>query len=215
MSVEKILQELSVDDIICIGNSHSHFFNGIVNITPIDIGPALAFKLIQDSSTTNSKNKILNILNTTDSSKTAFILSFGEIDIRMFVVKRTEIENITLEESVVRVVEKYVEMIELIRSRGYKILIHGLHGAGSNYDAAFPYYGTMQQRNEASLIFNFYLENYCNQNKIAFTSLFDLVVNKETYETNLEYINDGCHLNIVPELQEIVLSRFLSKLKNL
>lgn len=215
MLVEKIISRLNVCNLISLGNSHANFFSGLNNVITMDIGPGLAYKLIDDKSTNNSKSKILNLLDKTNPSTSAFILSFGEIDVRMFVIKISEIKNITIEESVGKVVKKYIEMIELILERGYRILIHGLHGSATNYDINFPYYGTIQQRNEATIIFNNILKNYSNEKKIPFTSMEDLVVDKNTYTTNIEYINDGCHLNIDPKLQEIVLSRFLSELESL
>ena len=48
----------------------------------------------------------------------------------------------------------------------YKVLINGLHATGmfSVIDAMFPYSGSMEDRNTATIIFNTYLEDYCNEN---------------------------------------------------
>lgn len=213
-TLEKILNLIDRTNIISLGDSHSRFYEGIDMIEWKWIGPALAYNINEDISTNNTKAQILGILEQTDPSKTAIILSFGEIDLRVHVIKRTEIENISLEESSIRVAKKYIEMIEYIVGRGYKVFINGPHAAGTAYNPEYPYYGSMENRNTAILIFNSYLEKYCDSKQIPFISLFDIVVDHNTNKTNNEYILDGCHLNIVPELQEIALSKFLTKLEN-
>lgn len=213
--IEKILSRIGKSNIISMGDSHADFFKNLDKISIEWLGPALAYNMNRDVSTNNTKTKILNVLDNSDPSQSAFILSFGETDVRVHVLKRVDIEHISVEESVKRVVKEYTIMIDFIKSLGYKILVHGLHGTGTAYNPQFPYYGTMEERNKATSMFNSYLENYCNVNYIPFVSLFDVLVDKDSYLTNVDYIHDGCHLNIVPELQEIVLSRFLSKIEEI
>lgn len=211
--VEKILNKLGKTSIISLGDSHSYFYKNIDRIQVKWIGPALAYNINKDNSSNNTKLKIFEILDQTDSSKTAIILSFGEIDLRVHVVKRAEIENISLEESSTRVAKKYIEMIEYMTEKGYSLLINGIHASGSGNDSDFPTYGSIEDRNIATLAFNSYLEKYCDSKQIAFISLSDIAINMDTYKTNLDLIQDGCHLNIVPELQEISLLKFLNKLE--
>lgn len=211
--IQKLLDKLDRLNIISLGDSHALFYKNLNKIQAEWIGPALAYNINQDKSTNNTKNKIFNILNNADPDKTAFILTFGEIDIRVHVVKRVTIENISLEESVIRVAEKYIEMIEYIVGQGYKVLINGIHTTASIYNPQVPCNGSTEERNTATLIFNSYLEKYCDSKYIPFMSLSDLVIDSETLKTNEEYIKDGCHLNLDPELQEIAFFRFLSKLE--
>lgn len=212
--VEEILFNINKSNIISIGDSHAYFFKKLDKIEVEWVGPALAYNINNDISTNNTKSKISAILQKTDPSKTALILTFGEIDVRCHILKRVDIEGISVNQSVERVIFKYTEMIDILKNKGYEVFIHGLHGTGVGYNPQFPYYGTMEQRNKASLIFNSHLKNYCNLNKIPFTSLFDIVVDNTSYSTNIGYMEDDYHLNIDSNLQEIVLSRFLDKLKN-
>lgn len=211
--IEKILDKLDRLDIISLGDSHSHFLSGLNKIQSGWIGAALAYNINQDKSTNDTKNKILYVLSYADPNKTSLILNFGEIDIRVHVLKRVAIENISLEESVLRVVKKYIEMIDYIVGLGYKVLVNGPHATGTAYNPDFPFNGTMEERNTATLIFNSYMENYCDTKCIPFMSLSDIVIDSVTLKTNEEYITDGCHLNLDEKLREIALSRFLSKLE--
>ncbi len=162
--VEKILNRLGKTNIISLGDSHSYFYKNIDKIEIKWIGPALAYNINKDVSSNNTKSKILDILDQNDPSKTAIILSLGEIDLRVHVIKRVEIENISIEESSIRVAGKYIEMIEYIIRRGYKVLINGPHASGSVYDPVFPTYGSMENRNIATLAFNLILAGFCNVN---------------------------------------------------
>ena len=213
--IEKILTKLNVTKIISLGDSHSNFYENLNNIEVRCIGPALAYNINKYDSKNGTKTQIVSILNETDSSNTAFILTFGEIDVRVHIVKRTQVENISLEESSIRVAKKYIEMIQYMVEKGYKVIINGLHGTGVSLaeNTMFPYNGSIQDRNFATVTFNSYLEDFCNENKIPFMSLSDMVINKDTNKTRFKHMDDGCHLNSTPEIQEIALSRFLSQVE--
>lgn len=209
-----ILSRLGKKKIIVFGDSHSAVFSNIADMDVVRVGPATAHNLSKSDSTTQAREKILARLQLCPSDDTAVLLVFGEIDCRMHILKAASSKKVSIQQAVEATVAKYCGFLESIIEMGYTILVYGPAGSGSGWNSKFPSVGREQDRNYAIHTFNELLGQKCRQLGVAFVSIDDLVINKDSWLTRADFLDDGCHLNNYPrtlvELQTIILSRFLT-----
>lgn len=208
--IQLLLAKLDKNIIISIGDSHSRLFSNLDGVKVCHIGPVTAFNLVKENSSTKGREKLLGILNVHSESDVAILLSFGEIDIRAHVIKAAIKDRISVRESAIRTASKYSTVISEIVSRGFSTLVLGVHASGSTYNnQSFPAVGRVEDRNYAVKQFNQYLRNFCISQSIPYASLDSLVIDG-SLKTKNEYMCDGCHLNLNPEIQAILIYQFLN-----
>jgi len=208
--IKLLLAKLDKNMILSIGDSHSRLFSNLDGVKVLHIGPVTAFNLVKENSSTKGREKLLEILDVNSPSDVAILLSFGEIDIRAHVIKAAIKSRISVRESAVRTASKYSTAISEILSRGFSVLVQGVHASGSTYDnQSFPAVGRVEDRNYAVKQFNQYLRSFCISQSIPYSFLDSLVVDGNL-KTKNEYMCDGCHLNLNPEIQAILIYQFLS-----
>lgn len=208
--VGQLLEGLSREYLLSIGDSHAQFFRGLPRITVCHLGPVTAFNLTRSDSSTRGRELLWSSLAGHAPQRAAVILSFGEIDLRVHVVKAAVREGITIQASALRTASRYITCLEAIAAAGYTLLCVGVHGSGSFYNPTFPLFGRSEDRNAAILLFNEALQAACAQRGLLFASLSDLVLDRKTLQSRPAYMADHCHLNPNPALQAILLSRFLA-----
>lgn len=210
--INLLLARLDRNNLISIGDSHSRIFSDLPRIKVCHIGPVTAYNLVKENSSTQGREKIHCLLDGFNPLDTALILSFGEIDIRVHVIKAAIKDCITINESSKRTANNYCSAITEIIERGYLVLIQGVHASSPQYDNyEFPAIGSVEDRNYAVKQFNSNLEEFCISCSIPYASLDDIVIDSNL-KTRSEFVSDGCHLNFNPELQGILLSRFAHKI---
>jgi hypothetical protein len=210
--ISQILAKTKRSKLISIGDSHSRFFDGL-GIEIHHIGPATAFNLTKDNSTSKSKEQLVSILDSNNPADVVLILNFGEIDIRTQCIKTAIKFNLSTRESALKIAQKYSEAIKLVLDKQYIVFIHGVHASTPGYtNRQFPAVGRIEDRNHAVKVFNGFLEKFCNLNFIPYAALDDLVID-EHLNTRSVFMSDGCHLDATPDLQAILVSRFLAQVK--
>jgi hypothetical protein len=208
--IQLLLVKLDKKLILSIGDSHSRLFSDLDGVKVFHIGPVTAFNLVKENSSTKGREKLYEILDTHSPSEVAILLSFGEIDIRVHVIKSAIKDGLSVKESAIRTASKYSNVISEIISRGFSVLVQGVHASGSTYDnQSFPAIGRVEDRNYAVKQFNEYIRSFCVSQSIPYASLDSLVINR-SLKTNNEYMCDGCHLNFNPEIKAILIYQFLS-----
>jgi len=207
-----LLEKINKKKIVSIGDSHSLFFSNLNYIKINHIGPVTAYNLMKENSTTRGREIFYDFLKTENSNDTALLLSFGEIDLRVHVVKASLRDSISIKESAINTAKRYTMFIDEILNLGWTILVQGPSANGEEraLNLDYPYSGSIVERNQATIIFNNELENYCKQNSILFASLYDLSIDQNTFDTRSEYLSDGCHLHKDPYLQSIMISRYIN-----
>jgi hypothetical protein len=212
-----ILSRLGKKKIIVFGDSHSAVFSNIADMDVVHVGPATAHNLSKADSTTQAREQILARLKFCPPEETAVLLVFGEIDCRMHILKAASTIKVSIQQAVEATVARYCGVLKSIVEMGYTLLVYGPAGSGSGWNSNFPSVGREQDRNYAIHTFNVLLEQNCRQLGVAFVSIDDLVINKDSWLTRAGFLNDGCHLNNYPktvvELQTIILSRYLTWLE--
>jgi len=197
----------------CIGDSHACFFLGENRISKIyptvetglykniycyRLGSPLAYNLIRTNSSVQAREKIFNIVKTLHSKQDVLLFSFGEVDCRAHLLKKAEELNQTYEQIVNSCVQNYLSFIREIKEMGFHIFIwNAVYSANydASYDFEFPYYGTIENRNTITKVFNQTLKSYQQQTGYFFIDITDSLLNESTQHSVIEYFFDEIHLN--------------------
>ena len=204
--------------IYVLGDSHSYFWSGnedIYNkhflndigtsrnlISFIDIfylGPALAFNASKKDSTTKVLEKTLFLTqNNIIPAKSTIMLSLGEIDCRVHVIKQAEKQNKQVNEVIDEILNNYFKYIEILKSKKYKIICFAPIASQKDeciINPELPRYGSEEQRNKLTKIFHEKLKEKCTQNNVYYLSFIDKLMDSD-YQTNKDYLNtDNLHLS--------------------
>ena len=120
----------------------------------------------------------------------AVLLCFGEVDIRANIIKYCYQKELSIEECVEDVVSRYLSFACEIASRGFKVLIYGGYGAGSDRRS----FGSELERNYAAKCLNKSLSLKCHENGFLYFSLHHAFMDVENLETDSSFLSDRVHL---------------------
>lgn len=200
-----------------LGDSHVNFFSGAellsfipmghdVNtcpimeeqrFTPLHLGPCLAYNVDNPDASYNSMKKTEWLCENFIVPGSRIVCSFGEIDIRVHVLKQAELRRTSVESVIDDILEHYYTLLDRLKDRGYEVWCWGpiaTQQDSNEQDELFPHYGSEAERNKASKYFNDTLEKWCAGNGVGFMSIFEKMID-ENFLTKTEYLSaDGCHL---------------------
>lgn len=203
-----------------IGDSHVNFFSGNDQMTlrklvdfpggginhcqdrkkycTLHVGPALAVHLDTYGSTCMAREKIDFLCKMFLHDSTPVIFSFGEIDLRVHILKYAKARECGFQKIVDEVLEHYLDFLRNMKRKGYRPIVWGPIASQPDdlcrYDKNFPRYGRMLERNNATKYFTRRLENLCREEHIGFLSIFNELIDANGC-TKTNYYEDGCHLN--------------------
>jgi len=197
----------------CIGDSHVCFFagnNGAVHpywpnyigdnppFKTYHLGPILAYNLCSLNTTTKGRELLLFLLRLIPK-KSNLLLIYGEIDCRAHLGKQSDLQRREIEDIVQECVDKYFKVILEIKNMDFNVGVWGVIPSTNipcDYgpDHPFPSYGTCQQRNITTRLFNNYLNELCCQENIIFVSIFEELLNPNL-TANIDYYMDVNHLS--------------------
>jgi len=181
--------------ITVIGDSHSLLFqNPLFKIKYI--GPATAFKLGYKDSTTQSRKKIIKILNGISPSSTV-LLVFGEIDCRLHIYNVHRKKNIPLDKVISSTVETYGDFIRYLMKKYPKMtfVVCAIFPQGEQdnvYNVEF--YATREKRQEITMKFNKKLRTTCDKSNIDFIDVWNRLVTSDGRRIK-KYTFDEIHFN--------------------
>lgn len=174
----------------CIGDSHVSFFSGEDVIQPVwpsasndrlprfktyHIGATLAYNLPREGTRTRGREKLFEILSQNAPTGATVLLSFGEIDCRVHLVKQAQKNNTPIDEVVNDCLDQYFKVVADIAALGYQLIIYNavlsrprLRGVHRTKEDAYATYGTTEERNEAIRIFNAGAKKRCGMAGVFF-----------------------------------------------
>ena len=189
--LEQCLGLMGVSKVVAFGDSHVLLFDGCDEIDVNHVGASTAYNLVEENSSTGGRRRVLSRVARMNPMTEAVLLCFGEVDVRANVVKYCYLKGLSIQESVDGVVDRYMSFAAEIASRGFKVLIYGGYGAGSDRISV----GSERERNYAAKCLNASLSVKCEQEGFVYFSLHDALLDEECLETNTSFLVDGFHLH--------------------
>lgn len=169
------------DRVHAIGDSHVLHMGGLFHVHHICDSQgqgATAHNLISDTSRTHSKQKLAAIRDTLDPATDILLLSFGEVDCR---------KHLRDDAGVAETVGRYTQVINELRTCGYRVIVHAVIGAVPQ-----PQDASQAARGGIVRLFNAALGSWCGAHGVEFLDL-------DTQDTgglvHACYCDDGVHLN--------------------
>lgn len=165
------------------------------------LGPALAYNLMgTDGDVGKWGKEIISLLNNTDLPCSSLMLSFGEIDIRLHVIKRAIASGKSIDETVSIIVQRYIEFIDILRSKvSVPMFVWGPLASAKDftpYDPIFSCIGSEVERNSATKSFNNMLKVSCKKlDRVYFFSLSEKYIDL-TLSTKDNLIDDCQHMGL-------------------
>ena len=188
--LKKCLGLMGVSSIVAFGDSHVQLFEGCDEVDVNHVGASTAYNLAEENSSTGGRRQVLSRVGRMNPMTEAVLLCFGEVDIRANVIKYCYQNGFSIGECVDGVVDRYMSFASEIASRGFKILVYGGYGAGSDRVSA----GSDRERNYAAKCLNASLSSKCEENGFIYFSLHDALLDEECLETDSSFLLDGFHL---------------------
>lgn len=204
--------------LLVFGDSHSTIWEGNLHHYPkksrfngveaVHLGPALAYNLLDSAGNDLGKwgIQVTEYLSKFLKTETDLyvMLSFGEIDIRTQVIQRAIQEDLSIEESVEKIVKRLVKFSEILYDIfEVPILIWEPIPSAMNefdpYNPEFPEVGSLIERCYAAQCFSKIsrqksIELQETGKKIYSFGINDVLIH--LLETKSDYYKDGCHLNL-------------------
>jgi len=196
-----------VDTIYCIGDSHACFFSGYDVIQPgypeqasnkypffkgYRLGSVLAYSLPSFNTKEQGREKLLELIQQLPAGA-HIMMCFGEVDCRCHLLKQADIQQKPVVEIVDHCVARYFQAIDELTGAGFRVMLwNALPSADSN-NIDYPTYGSMEERNRCSMLFNAALKRECDKRGLAFLSIFEKLIKKDLTSRTV-YFFDGLHL---------------------
>lgn len=190
------------------GNSHVWIFNGEQDQFPPNkqvlpqfkthhLGPTTAWSWTQKH--LPKVQQLLNQHNIKPGSKVMFVV--GEVDCRWHLPLQANKQNRPLDDIVRECMNRYFESFKIMK-KGFEMYAWGTHPtttAGHCDDPQGPIFGTVEERNRTSVLWNQMLKQKCKNHDIRYASIYHHMVDENNI-TKMEYMRDYCHMasNCIP-----------------
>ncbi len=180
-----------------IGDSHALNFLHEAFIIH-HIGPATAFKLNSEKSTTKSREKAINILNKIYKEKPMnVIFVFGELDARIHINKIANQKHKDVDRVIGETVKSYMTFLNFVKGKYPLISIYVFNvlpqGEEKNiYN--YPFYAEREKRSLIAKKMNDKLRDFSNKNHFKFVYIYDKLIDKNG-ERLRKFVFDDVHFN--------------------
>jgi len=197
----------------CIGDSHVCFFSGEDKIEATDILPYFRTYRIGPFTAQAAilkRDVIEATIKTVAKPGDMILFGFGEIDCRVHLLKQSEKHKQSLEDVVHDCVENYFKLFQMAKQYGFPLLAWNVPPSSRDTIECGEYstYGTCEQRNEVSRLFNATLRKICQDNGVIFLSIFESLLDREGL-TNSYFYMDQIHLS--QKAMPLALEEFRNK----
>lgn len=218
--LKEALKNHQLDErVFVIGDSHARFFGeasrekgmcfrcfdrekdirffepDLIPFVSFHVGPGLAYNLNRYGTTVKAREKIDYLLENWIPKHGRLLFVFGEIDIRVHVIKQAESQNLPVQDVLIQIADHYMDFLSSLKN-DHKIYIWGPVASQSDQgkvDPHYPRYGKMENRNRATELFNGIMRSKCKENGISYLSVFHELID-DNYRTKSEYYMDSVHL---------------------
>lgn len=187
--------------IFVVGDSHTQIFRWEKPFVVFALGPATAYNLGSERSTTGSRDKLFHVLKLVNRKRDSVLMVFGEIDARMHVYNQHMKQGAARPFSyyIDLTIERYGQVLDQISRKGIDLYVHGIPPASRqdievDPDSSMAYYAPREVRSEISRTFNQRLKEYCESHGYRYIDIYSRVVD-ENGQIAEAYRGDAVHMN--------------------
>ena len=194
----------------CVGDSHTSFFSGQLEMQPrwpdrshdlwpffrsYRVGPALAFNLCRTGTRSKGRERLFKVLRRKVPAGERVLLCFGEIDCRAHLIRQSETRGVPVADLAAECVSRYFQVVREVRALNYQVMIWNVipPTITTCLDCEYPVAGTFEERMSVTRVFNSLLLKHCEQESIPFISIFDAILDASGIPDQ-RYFVDGIHL---------------------
>jgi len=195
----------------CIGDSHVSVFLGKDRLAPlypekeksilhdvevVRLEGILAYNLCEYNRTTKGREKLEAEL-ARIPKQSWVLISAGEVDVRVHLIKQAEKQNKTFEEVADALTRRYIGFLSTFK-HDYNLII--LLPPPSSYldedtiDPSYPRYSSETKRNQMTLVLTNLLASECMKEDIKCVHIYSKSTTR-LYKTKKRYLWDGIHLS--------------------
>lgn len=200
--------------LLVIGDSHAHFWNGtgdrygidrIPGIRSVGIPGALAYNLVEETSTTQSRQLATHVLysNINEGFTGWVMLSFGTVDCETFVWRNAQV--LGLKEAIRLIIERYVKFILQVKALYPKVVVWGPVTTRKSlaHDSAV---GTEVERNLAILVFTEMLRDHLIPHGIPVLTMAEDLLDVDGRTRTDLFLSDNSHISqkMMPQALRLV-----------
>ncbi len=222
--IKKYVKKHKNDSLFVIGDSHTEifhknnyaakklitgntnkkteiWFNSSKHFICYHLNAVTAYNTDNKNATISTQNKVKYLIEHAYLPKGCTIVCcFGEIDCRIHIQKQSEKQLRSIEDIIDDVLKNYEAFLKMLKNKGYQVIAYGPIPSQKDdipIDQQFPRFGTQQQRNIVTKIFNEKLKTTCDKIKVGYKTLFYDIINDDM-TTKEEFISkeDYVHLGI-------------------
>ena len=161
------------------------------------IGPATAYNLKNENSSTGSNLKLFDVLEKIDKSRDIVILVFGEIDCRIHIYYKYMMGDMTIpmDQLIDKTVSNYGIVLKQLNDLNINIIVCGIPAAGFEKNIyGYPFYASHEKRAMIYREFNEKLKYFCKINNYKYINIYSIVSDENGF-IKKEYAADDVHLN--------------------
>ncbi len=213
--------DINYKKFVVIGDSHSIIWGGnlcnetlvsrrynpkskIQNVEVFWLGPALAYNLMSKDQQLGKWGKkafeIINFLKVKKIEIEYILLSFGEIDIRVHVIKQALMSNVSIEKIVDDLTTRFINFSKIFFTEfRIPLLLWEPISTVPQFYKMHPSIGSEKERNYATELFSNLLKKKSSFMRDKGLKIYSFgIFNKTTtnYDTHIDYKEDGLHLNL-------------------
>jgi lysophospholipase L1-like esterase len=198
--------------IYVVGDSHTAIFKNDPAFKVVDIGAATAHNLINEKSTTNSHQKLQEVINSIDKECDFVMLTLGEPDCRFHVYYQAKKRGVSICDIIDETVIQYGTALLWLLSEGVDPIVLGIPPTGTydrfEYDTPGKPYASPEILAKIYRDFNNKMKAHCNEKGFIYLDIYSKTVDEKGFLKE-EFAADGVHLNakVLPLIKEMLKER--------
>jgi lysophospholipase L1-like esterase len=199
--------------IYVVGDSHTAIFKNDPAFKVVEIA-GTAHNLINEKSTSNSHQKLQQVIDSIDKKSDFIMLVFGETDCRFHIYYQAQKRHAPIYDIIDETVQWYGQALQWMRKQGVEPIVLGITPTGTydrfEFDVPGKPYASPQMLSQIYKLFNHEMWIYCNKNSFMYLDIYLLAADEKGF-LEKEFAADAVHLNekALPLIKEMLKGRFL------
>jgi lysophospholipase L1-like esterase len=199
--------------IYVVGDSHTAIFKNDPAFKVVEIA-GTAHNLIDFKSTSNSHQKLQELINSMDKKCDLLMLVFGETDCRFHIYYQAKKRVVSICDIIDETVFRYLEALEWIRDNHVDAIVLGIPPVGTydrfEFDVPGKPYAPPETLTKIYKEFNKRMKKTCEGNAYIYLDIYSKTADEKGF-LKKEYAADAVHLNL--NAKPLILDMLKERLK--